>query len=259
MQTFTKGAVALGITLALVACGSANAERQASRQTQQTTYTDATYGWGEGRIVGSGNMVSEQRAIAAFDRLVVDGPIDVIVRQGATRSLLIRAEDNLIDLVETTTQDGSLILATRGNFTTRRGITAELIAPDLAEVDTNASGDVRFTDWQADTILLMIGGSGDIDLAGRVAQVLTRTNGSGDIDLRDAQTRSVDVEIDGSGSVLLGAADRLDVQVNGSGRVTAGRLGRLTATINGSGDVRYEDVATDPLVEVNGSGAVRKR
>ena len=245
--TATCGALA-----ALTACGGATAGDKGE-------WKASSYGYGENQIIGSGELVTENRAIGTFDRLAIDGPVDVVIRQGATRSLVITAEDNLIDLVRARSEGGTLSLDTTGSFRTRIGIRAVLTVPSLDGVKINASGDLRFEDWSADALELVIGGSGDIDLNGRADRVRALIGGSGDIDLTAARLSYVDADIEGSGSIAVPSLAKLDATINGSGTIEANRVGELDAVLNGSGEIRYRSADRILRQERNGSGRIAQR
>lgn len=102
---------------------------------------------------------------------------------------------------------------------------------------------------------------------------------SGDADFKAGKAASVDVDIAGSGDVILGDIDgMLDVSIAGSGSVRntrlegpltariagsgavlvgSGRADKLRATIDGSGTVLMSGVAVDPDLRLYGSAEVR--
>ena len=107
----------IGAATALVACNGAMAGNDGQ-------YRSSSYGYGSQMRIGSGIAATEDRQIGPVERLAIDGPVDVIVRQGATPSLTLTADDNIIDLVRVRNEGGTLSLATTGSFRTRMGITA---------------------------------------------------------------------------------------------------------------------------------------
>lgn len=205
-----------GALVALAACGGATAGDKGG-------WKASSYGYGDNQIIGSGELVTENRSIGSFDRLAIDGPIDVVIRQSASRSLVIIAEDNLIDLVRARSEDGLLSLDTTGSFRTRIGIRAVLTVPTLDAVAINASGDVRFDGWNARAIDLAIAGSGEIVLGGEVGDVRALIGGSGDIDLAPARLSYVDADIEGSGEIRKGFAAQAGCDAQRLGHHRGGR------------------------------------
>ena len=242
---------AIGAMALISACGSARAS--------DAQWQASTYHAGEPQITGSGRVISQAFPIGRFDTLAIDGPVDVDVRQGAARSLVIYADDNLMPLVRATTQHGTLALATKGSFRSREGIRAVLTVPALDRVEINASGDVRIESWEARAIALVIGGSGDIDLTGRVGAIRALIRGSGDIDLSQVRAAHVDADIEGSGTIHAGSPGKLDATIDGSGRILADRVGQLDAVLNGSGEILYRSADRVARAQRNGAGRIDRR
>lgn len=252
MKNF-RASLATGLlaTALLSACGGAQASDQG--------WAAASYGSGSEQIIGSGNYVSKDFAIGDFSRFAIDGPVNVVIRQGSASSLTVRAEDNIMDLVRARTESGELSLGTEGSFRSREGISAVLTVPSLEAVAINASGNITFDGWEAADIDLAIGGSGNIDLRGEVDRVRALIRGSGDIDLQSVRTAYVDADIEGSGTIRTGSPRRLDATINGSGRIDADDLGDLDAVLNGSGEIRYRSATRVVREERNGSGRIVRR
>jgi len=176
------------------------------------------------RVVGTGESVTEQRTVGDFDALHTSS-INVLVRQGTTSSVSVRADRNLLPLLETVVEDGA-----QGKVLKLRWKRWSDILTQVKPVVTVVVGRLQ---------ALMVSGSGDI-----VAEPLTQPK--------------LLARVEGSGNVKLDglAADELKIEIKGSGNVKAsGRASRLSISIAGSGDVQTADLkADDVLVSIAGSG-----
>ena len=61
-------------------------------------------------IEGSGNIITEERYVSGFDRLTLSGFGEVSVEQGATESLTVCTDDNIMPYVQTEVKNNTLIL-----------------------------------------------------------------------------------------------------------------------------------------------------
>ena len=52
-------------------------------------------------VAGSGRSATETRGLAEFQAVAVDGSMDLLLRQGATQSVQVEADDKLLPLLET--------------------------------------------------------------------------------------------------------------------------------------------------------------
>lgn len=98
----------------------------------------------------------------------------------------------------------------------------EIIVGDIdrdVEVEINGSGSVT-TGRTAGKANMEINGSGDISLAYANGLVKAEINGSGDINVRGGVADPLDVQINGSGSVVMdGVAKNQSIEQSGSGSV----------------------------------------
>lgn len=108
---------------------------------------------------------------------------------------------------------------------------------------------------------LTLAGSGSADASGLACESSAKiaVRGSGSAKLA-GHTKSCDVVVDGSGGVKTDGleCDSVDVVVNGSGSVALAKVASLKVQINGSGNVRYRGEPTLRGIAVNGSGRLIK-
>ncbi|MFN3565224.1 MAG: head GIN domain-containing protein [Burkholderiaceae bacterium] len=212
------------------------------------------------RVAGSGRIVEESRALAGFGALKVAGGVDVELRASGRETVTVRADDNIVPLIETRVDGGTLVIGTpRGvSFRTQRrprvvvefvrlgaltvagtgDVRADRVRGDTFAVSVAGSGDVRIDALDVDSLGVVLAGSGDFTAAGRADEQGFRIRGSGDVRARDLVGRSVKVSIAGSGDAHVHATEELEVAIAGSGDVVYRGTPRITKSIAGSGSVR---------------------
>ena len=188
-------------------------------------------------VRGSGNVVTESRVVSGFDEIVLLGSGDVIVSVTGTESLTIEAEDNILPLLTSEVRDGRLELGSDSSFSTSEGITYTITAADFDGLTIRGSADVVASGIDSDSFDATVTGSGDIDAAGTTEDLTVRISGSGDFRGVDLTATTADVDISGSGSVVVNASDELDVSIRGSGDVEYIGNPALTQNITGSGSI----------------------
>lgn len=217
------------------------------------------YGSGHHRVRGSGVKVEKVRALTAFTKLRIDGPVDVTLTQAALDQAAVVADDNIEPLIETVIEGDTLVLRLKrdAGFSTRSAPTVRVSARALQAIAVNGSGDLRVDSFKADSLGLSvigsgdvrfgllelkdlsvsISGSGDVQLAGRAEQQGWNLSGSGDVDARALAGRAAKVSISGSGDVALGVTEQLDAQLSGSGDLSYGGRPQLRQSVSGSGEI----------------------
>jgi len=218
-------------------------------------------GCGTQYLAGSGTSKTESRAVAGISALDLLVPARVEITQGATESLTITADDNVLPQIETRVDRGVLRVRFHGRFgvRSRTQIRIALTVQQLEAVTISGSGDVKVGPLRTDALSVTINGSGDTVLEALEAKRLeTSVRGSGDI-VAAGNVESLEVAIAGSGDVKAARlqAGRVKIGIAGSGDVDVWAREALVVRIAGSGDVSYRG---DPSVQkaILGSGDVKR-
>lgn len=211
-------------------------------------------------IKGSGNIVIEERAISGFDRIVVEGSMDIFISQDDEQILEVETDDNILPIISTSVRGGELRIKSTRSYRSREEVKVYITVVDLEELKIRGSGDVYGESVLAgDRLNLEISGSGNMDMEIYYDRLFSEINGSGNFSLQGEAVEQ-EVRINGSGDYR--AADLLsvetDVNISGSGNSTVNVSDFLRAEIRGSGDIIYYG---DPEVSssIRGSGKLIHR
>ena len=63
-------------------------------------------------VVGSNNIITQEKQLSAYDRIEVLGSYDVIFTDGEVGKIRIKAPDNILPLIQTEVSDGLLRIDT---------------------------------------------------------------------------------------------------------------------------------------------------
>ena len=267
---FFKPAMATIATLALTGAftGVAHADDETKSKSGGFSLNfnfgfDNLTSYGHNRTKGSGVIKEESRAAANFSRLVVALPVTVTLSHGATESLSISADDNLLPLMTTRVSGDELIIEgdkSRG-FSTKKEIKIRLTVKSLNAINIKGSGDVIGDRLKSDKFDIGIAGSGDVKFKSINAdQFRIDIKGSGDVKIDALEGKSVSADIHGSGDIRLPAvqAAQVSISIKGSGDVSAaGNADKVDIEVMGSGDVRSRNlIAREASVKIMASGDV---
>ena len=211
-------------------------------------------------VVGSSNIISQEKQLSAYDRIEVLGSYDVIFTDGEVGKIKIKAPDNILPLIQTEVSDGLLRIDTGKNrYKLKEPIiiyvpvdsrlkqvvikgsadiyTEKSLETKALEVDVYGSGDVRLQ-VEASSLALKIDGSGDIRVGGKTDNLSININGSGDVEVPNLKAEKAVINISGSGDVSAYVTEDVDISIAGSGDVTIkGNPKKVKQKINGSGRV----------------------
>lgn len=186
---------------------------------------------------GSGNRVTESRAVGNFDEIVLFGSGEVVVDVNGSETLTITAEDNILPLLTTEVHDSRLELGTRSSISPTVAIVYTISAAALNGVSIDGSGNITTIGINADSFDAEISGSGVIGVAGTTRALAVDISGSGRYDGEDLVASIATVKVSGSGGAVVNVTEDLDAEVSGSGNVEYIGDPNLRSSISGSGDI----------------------
>jgi hypothetical protein len=225
------------------------------------------WSWGGEHIKGSGVAKTETREVSGFRSVSLGIDAKVELRQGTTEGLTMTGDDNIVPLVETVVEQGTLKIRWVDNDRFSTSYKSLAIIVNLKNIDgiklggsgyihadrlkagnlkaaVAGSGDIVFDALEADSLQGSIAGSGTIKAAGRADALEFTLAGSGDLVAPKLETRRVTISVQGSADAVVWATETLTVTVAGSGDVKYYGKPQVTETVAGSGSVRRARDAT---------------
>ena len=215
--------------------------------------------WGAG-TPGDGKKVTQQRQVAAFKAVRLEGSLDVRVKVGEPAAVAVTIDENLQPLVETRLDGDTLVISTTGSMSYRGEGRVQVATPALRAFTIEGSGDVEIDGGQGD-LELTVSGSGDLSWRGAAGALRVEIEGSGDVKLAGTAQRAM-LSVAGSGDVqarsLVAGSAKVSVAGSGDVEVTLDG-GALEASVAGSGDVHWYGKAQVERASVAGSGEIAHR
>ncbi|WP_229219773.1 head GIN domain-containing protein [Rugamonas fusca] len=212
------------------------------------------------RVQGSGNVTRQTRQVEHFTALSLSMGGNVEVRLGATEGVTIEADDNLLPLIETSVENGTLrirpakrdlqleprtlkiiVQARTVERLTVAGsgtVTADGMHGRNLAFDVAGSGGIKAYHLDGESVSMSLGGSGTLQAGGKAERLQVSVGGSGKVQAGELAAREAMVSLSGSGQAQVWAKEALNVNVAGSGEVGYYGDPRLTRSVAGSGNVR---------------------
>ncbi len=208
-------------------------------------------------IVGNRIVEREFRRASYFNKIELNIPAEVILRQGPVKDIEIEAEDNILNALDTRVSSNTLRITYNGNWVrTNYKVKIWIQVPDIEAIRVSGSGKVIGDNTIIGKNLeLRLSGSGLIDVAAEIKnEVDANISGSGLIYV-EGDTYSTDFDISGSGKIegFNLKSDNSYVDITGSGRCETFAFSRLDVSISGSGDAYFRGKPT-VKTRITGSG-----
>jgi hypothetical protein len=192
------------------------------------------------RVIGSGNVISETRSVSGFSSINLQGSAAVNVTFGPTESVVVKADDNILPLIETTVQGDKLVIATKSNanITNAGLVLVSITMKSIQDLTLSGSGNIVVTGLAGKNLAVSLPGSGNITVNGSADSVNIKLPGSGNIFCNGLKAHAVTVSLSGSGNIDVYASESLDANILGSGAIHYdGNPARVTKSVTGSGSI----------------------
>lgn len=215
-------------------------------------------------VNGSGPVITELREVGYFTGVTNTGSFDVYVSNSESFSVEVRAQENLVPIIETYVSGSTLIVETESNacYKSNSPVEVHVSMPETDLLILAGSGRV-FADMMASTeVEISNSGSGYMEIDPVISETLTLGNsGSGYVGVTANYVNEVDVVQSGSGSILCGTlfgTNEVDIRHSSSGRVSAMLIDGVVIDVVMSGSGRVE-LSGDVVVaeySLNSSGRI---
>jgi hypothetical protein len=194
------------------------------------------------RIEGSGNIVTKELPVQAFDKLDAKGVFDIRLAQGSKEEVKIEGDDNLLSLFTAKNEGSTLVLSMNkdANYNSKKKIVMYVSFKKLKSLNLKTVGsisstqDLAFDDLTIDSksvgmidleltaqkLTIQNKGVGAVHLKGKADNAVIRNDGVGQVDAANFVVQSMDIENNGVGSAEVNAQKEFKVKESFIGKVT---------------------------------------
>ena len=217
--------------------------------------------WGSSSLIqGNGQAMVEQRPVASYSTLDLNGPVQVELRIGGAPALQVEGESNLLPLVHTDGSGSTLRVWVEGSFVNHGALRVVYTTPQLNQVQSNGSGSLTVNGLQGGALAMQQNGSRSTQLFGFLERLDLRMNGSGGVNANGLTVNNVQASLNGSGRLSLGQlhGDSLALDLHGSGGATAsGTMRAASVRTFGSGSADLAGLSSQGAeLSSHGSGSI---
>ena len=184
---------------------------------------------------------SETRSLLrTIDTIEMNGPVDLVVRQSAVPTLVVKSEQRLLEQIRTHQEGRTLSISVTGPTpASYRPMRVEVGLPTLQYLRLAGTGDTQVSGLSGERLKLEQSGRGDTVIRATYENVEASLSGAGDFTLQSGPANSISLSISGRGDARIdGRAKTFTASLRGSGDLNARALAAevVTLALSGSGD-----------------------
>ncbi len=194
------------------------------------------------RIEGSGNIITKEYSVQAFEELEANGVFSIQLIQGGKEGVKIEADDNLMDLFEVKNDGSKLVIKMKkeSNFSSKKTMKVYVTFKNLKSMDLNMVGSLKSDDKLSFGDLKIKNGSvgsldlnmtaqnfdlnntsvGSVKLEGKAENCVFKNKGVGSIQAGDFIVQKMDIDNTGVGSATVNAEKECKVKDSFLGKVS---------------------------------------
>ncbi len=205
-RTGATAAIALGLTLA--GCG----------------VTDT---------VGDGPVQKESRPVDTFTRVVISSGIHLTVTIGPAGELEVRAPANILPIITTEVEAGTLTIASSKSFIVAQPVEVAVATPSIEAVTQSGGSAVALEGLDGERLAIDLSGGSHVGAGGTVKDLTLTASGGSRADLGDLATATAALDVSGGSNVTVLASEHVGGSASGGSHVTV--LGQATTDIAATG------------------------
>lgn len=188
-------------------------------------------------IKGSGVEKTETREVSIFQSVNFSGIGHYDVQIGPKPSITIRADDNILGLIQTKVSDGELSVSLEKpvNHVT---IHYMIQTPELDQISIWGALDARVVGLHGEALKVKTSGSSEIQLAGSVQALEITSSGSSTTDATGLAALKAKLNLSGSADVKVNATQTLNIDVHGNASISYLGSPEIKKEISGNATVK---------------------
>ena len=189
---------------------------------------------------GSGNQITQNRKMSDFDKLDISGGFKVTLVQDSSLAVGIHADDNLMQYIQTSVENGKLRIKTKRNICSSGEMTITIGVRSLTAVDASGAvevtsngrintGDISFDlsgatkinmDLNAGTVNSSGSGNTELNLKGQASAHNVDMSGASDIQALDFVVGKYNIETTGASHAKINVLNSLSVHSTGASDIS---------------------------------------
>lgn len=212
-------------------------------------------------VKGNGNVTEEVRQVAEFDQIHVSRGMNVYVSQGSPAKVVVIADNNLHEVIETKVEGGILKVYVNENIRWAKEKKVMVTVEKLSGVQTTSGSNV----WSQNQIMsenLELKASSGANLTMDVNAKYLKADCSSGANIKlSGLAKEAELETS-SGANLKGKelkADNCKMRASSGGNVSSTVNGRLEAHASSGGNVVYFGEPTETDVNTSSGGNIHKK
>jgi len=189
-------------------------------------------------IAGSGVAATENRNLSGFKGIDVGGVFQVEVTAGKDFSVVVEADDNLLQYVKTEVSGDVLKISSTERLKSSTPMRIRISAPDIESVEGSGACKISVADLKSSELRVDTSGASKINLTGEASSLTIDVSGASNIDAANLKAENATVDASGASKVEVFVTGKLVSEASGASKIGyAGNPTSVAKDTSGAGKV----------------------
>ena len=171
------------------------------------------------RVTGEGPIQRETRQVDAFSRIEVSAGIGVTVRMSQTRSLEVRAQENILPLIATDVEEDTLRIRSTRSYSATEGVEVTVATPTVGGISMSGGSQGHVDGLETEHLDLDLSGGAGLTVTGAASTVTLGASGGSRAELRNLSATAITLDVSGGSTVTVHPSDQVSGSASGESRV----------------------------------------
>ncbi len=213
-------------------------------------------------VTGSGEVIEQERSVGAFTAIEISKGVDLFIRQGNSQQVVVKADDNLIDLVSTEVDGRTLRIRTQGSMRRVTALDVYVTVTDLERIEASSGSDVKGeSKLEVERLSLEMSSGSDVKLDLEARELSCRLSGGSDAEL-SGEVQIMEVVATGGSDLHakgLLVSDKCVLNVSSASDAFIRVEGELEVEASGASDVTVKGNPNVVRQRASGGSDIRTR
>ena len=193
----------------------------------------------ENLIVGSSEIIEEERSVSSFEYIVIEGLYETKILQGNKHEVSVIANANILDNIHTKVNNKTLKITMDNQSYNNINVELIITMPTIRKVTKRGVGSTRMEGfYDLAELELNHYGVASFSLEGSVNKLRLNKSGVGPLEAFDLKVESCDIEQNGIGNTKLTCNKSLKGELTGIGNIYYKGQPNIDVGVTGIGKIK---------------------
>ncbi len=211
-------------------------------------------------VKGNGKVINQNRNVAPYTKVVIGSSFEGQFFESTPGPLTISAESNLLSMIETKVENGTLFVTTKGSISTEKGFRITGRTAKLSAFDANGAAKIELKNIGKHPLDIKTSGATKMTVFGSPSSLNVDASGASEVNFGTLTLDSVVAEVSGASKLrLAGTAKIAAINASGASHITAKLSGgKCKAVASGASNVEITGHFNTSSTSASGASSISK-